>query len=152
MFCTNCGNELNKNQNFCTNCGEKHDIETSTTSTETNERSEFCTNCGQKIDDGCQFCTECGTPANGENDAPSSAPSHTEYLARQEMNGFYKLWRLIYPKVKYDKAWHRVVMVVGWVVSIPTYFLLFPIYFGIIQRVIYFVAYGDNKDKWLIKE
>jgi len=58
--------------------------------------------------------------------------------------------KLIYPKVRHNKIWHRIVTVVGWFLSIPTYFLFFPIYFGIIQRIIYFIAYGDSKEKWLI--
>lgn len=64
---------------------------------------------------------------------------------------FGKILRLIYPKVRQDKVWHRIVTVIGWVVSIFTYLILLPIYFGIVQRVIYYIAYGDNKDEWLIE-
>lgn len=63
-----------------------------------------------------------------------------------------KIRIIIYPKINHNKKWHRLVTVTGWIVSIFSYFILFPIFFGVIQRVIYFVIYGDQKEKWLVKE
>lgn len=63
-----------------------------------------------------------------------------------------QIWKLIYPRVRHDKMWHRAVTIVGWVVSFFSYFVLFPVYFGIIQRMIYFIAYGDKREEWLVGE
>jgi|SRR3989344_884739 len=65
---------------------------------------------------------------------------------------FKKIKILIYPKINHGNHWHRLITVVGWIVSIFSWFILFPIYFGIVQRIIYFVIYGDKKEKWLIQE
>ncbi|MDD2766611.1 MAG: hypothetical protein PHH40_02460 [Candidatus Moranbacteria bacterium] len=59
-------------------------------------------------------------------------------------------WRLIYPQVRHDHISHRLITIVGWVVSFFSWFILFPIYFGVIQRMIYFVMYGDEKKKWMV--
>jgi uncharacterized membrane protein YidH (DUF202 family) len=61
------------------------------------------------------------------------------------------LLSLIYPKVRHDIWWHRLVSVLGWIISICSLWLIvvvFPLYFGMIQRIIYFVAYGEDKSKW----
>jgi hypothetical protein len=62
-----------------------------------------------------------------------------------------KLFRAIYPKVRQDILWHRVVLVVGWTLSILSlglFPLTFAIYFGIIQRAIFFIVYGKDESKW----
>lgn len=64
-----------------------------------------------------------------------------------------KILNFIYPPVRHDILWHRVVLVVGWIFSICSLWffpLTFIIYFAIIQRAIMFVVYGDKREKWLI--
>jgi hypothetical protein len=63
----------------------------------------------------------------------------------------FDLIRFIYPKINHEVSWHRLVTVIGWLVSILSVwfiFIVFPIYFIIVQRLIYFVVYGDKKEKW----
>jgi hypothetical protein len=63
--------------------------------------------------------------------------------------------KYIYPVVRQDKRWHRIVKVVGWTISIIslTFFpLVFVIYFGVIQRAIFYIVYGEDKDKWLLEK
>ena len=48
-FCTNCGNELRKEDNFCTNCGA-----------EIRKETTFCTVCGNEIRKEDNFCLNCG--------------------------------------------------------------------------------------------
>jgi hypothetical protein len=58
----------------------------------------------------------------------------------------------IYPPVRQDVRWHRIMKVIGWALSVAsvTFFpITFAIYFGLIQRAILYIAYGDNKEKWL---
>ncbi len=62
------------------------------------------------------------------------------------------LRRLIYPPINHDVWWHRLVTVVGWVLTCAlfyVFFLVIPLYFGVIQRVIYFVVYGKQKESWV---
>ena len=69
-------------------------------------------------------------------------------IKKQSKNFF----TFIYPKINHDVWWHRLVSVVGWIVSICSLWfiiIVFPLYFGLIQRVIYFIAYGENKSKWM---
>lgn len=78
--------------------------------------------------------------------------NNTQEIADISKSSLKQIWSLVYPKVRHDKMWHRAVTIIGWVVSFFSYFLLFPIYFGIIQRMIYFIAYGDKREKWLAGE
>ena len=48
-FCTNCGNELRKEDNFCPNCGA-----------EIRKENSFCTVCGNELRKEDNFCTNCG--------------------------------------------------------------------------------------------
>lgn len=112
----------------------------------------FCTQCGNKIEKGIKFCTQCGTPADGKSEkTPTSSPVYT-YVP--EKTPWQKFLALIYPKVRQDKAWHRLIFIFGWIISVVSvvYFpITFAIYFGVIQRVIFFIVYGEDKSKWLIK-
>lgn len=58
--------------------------------------------------------------------------------------------RLIYPEVRHDNISHRLITIIGWIASLFSWFILFPIYFGVIQRMIYFVMYGNEKKKWMV--
>jgi len=78
--------------------------------------------------------------------------NNPQEIVENSKSTFRKIRILIYPKIKHNKIWHRAVTAIGWVVSIFSYFILFPIYFGVVQRIIYFVAYGDKKEEWLVKE
>lgn len=78
--------------------------------------------------------------------------SHKSNRANGQSASSANLRHLIYPKVKHDKAWHRGITVIGWIATVLSWGLLFPIYFGIVQRIIYFIAYGDNKSEWLAEE
>lgn len=62
------------------------------------------------------------------------------------------LIKKIYPPVRQDVRWHRIMKVVGWTLSIISIWffpITFVIYFGLIQRAILYIVYGDNKEKWL---
>lgn len=66
---------------------------------------------------------------------------------------FEEIKRAVYPKVKHDIWWHRLISVIGWILSICSLWfipVIFPLYFGLVQRIIYYVAYGDNKAKWMV--
>jgi len=66
-----------------------------------------------------------------------------------------KIVRLIYPRIRHDVMWHRIVLVVGWILSIISLALfpiIFVLYFSIGQRLIFFVVYGKDKSKWQIPE
>ena len=112
----------------------------------------FCTECGNKIEKGVKFCTQCGAPTESTGEkAPQSTPAYT-YVP--EKTPWQKFLALIYPKVRQDKAWHRLIFIFGWIISVVSvvYFpITFAIYFGVIQRVIFFIVYGEDKSKWLIK-
>jgi len=59
----------------------------------------------------------------------------------------------IYPPIRQDIRWHRIMKVIGWVISVCSivYFpLVFILYFTVIQRAILYIVYGKNKGKWLI--
>lgn len=63
-----------------------------------------------------------------------------------------KLLYYIYPPIRQDIRWHRIMRVVGWVLSILSivYFpLVFILYFAGIQRAILYIVYGDKKERWL---
>jgi uncharacterized membrane protein YvbJ len=110
----------------------------------------FCTNCGNKLAANATFCAECG---NSMSDSGRS--KFQESTQDSHKKSWYKFFRLIYPKVKQDKAWHRLVFVFGWLVSIVSlvwFPITFAVYFGVIQRGIYFIVYGEDKSKWLIKD
>lgn len=62
----------------------------------------------------------------------------------------FMVWRLIYPEVRHDRISHRLITIIGWIASLFSWFILFPIYFGVIQRMIYFVMYGNEKKKWMV--
>lgn len=49
MYCQNCGNKINENNNFCPYCGEK---------VKTNKK--YCQNCGTEIDTHTNICPTCG--------------------------------------------------------------------------------------------
>lgn len=112
----------------------------------------FCTECGNKTEKGVKFCTQCGAPAESTGEkAPQSTPAYT-YVP--EKTPWQKFLALVYPKVRQDKAWHRLIFVFGWLISIISlvwFLITFVVYFGIIQRGIYFIVYGEDKSQWLIK-
>lgn len=113
----------------------------------------FCTECGNKIEDGVKFCTECGTSIDGQS--KKTANSTPVYTHAPEKTPWQKFLGLVYPKVRHDKAWHRLVFIFGWLISVVSlvwFPITFIIYFGVIQRGIFFIAYGDDKSKWLIKK
>ena len=65
------------------------------------------------------------------------------------------LIKKIYPPVRQDVRWHRIMKIIGWTLSVGSVTLFpitFAIYFGLIQRAILYVVYGDKKEEWLIKE
>ncbi len=65
-----------------------------------------------------------------------------------------KLLFYIYPPVRQDIRWHRVMKVVGWFLSVASliYFpIAFILYFGVIQRAILHIVYGKDKSKWFVK-
>lgn len=49
MFCRNCGNPMNDNQEICLNCGVKKGVGTG-----------FCQNCGKPVTPDQQVCLNCG--------------------------------------------------------------------------------------------
>ena len=62
-----------------------------------------------------------------------------------------KIWNLIYPPVRQDIKWHRVVFVIGWILSIMSlalFPLVFILYFGAVQRIIFYIVYGEDESKW----
>jgi len=62
-----------------------------------------------------------------------------------------KILNIIYPSVKQDILWHRIVRVLGWIISVSTIIffpLTFIVYFGIVQRAIFYIVYGTNKERW----
>ena len=77
---------------------------------------------------------------------------YLNYGKIKKENMIRKIKPLIYPKVNHNIRWHRFVTVIGWIISVFSFgfiFIIFPIYFGLIQRIIYFVAYGEDKNKWM---
>jgi len=61
--------------------------------------------------------------------------------------------KYIYPPVKQDVVWHRIMKVVGWTVSILSlgaFPVTFAFYFGVIQRAILYIVYGEDKSKWMV--
>jgi hypothetical protein len=160
MFCTNCGHDLKNNESFCTECGAKQDEVVSVEKQKKTPKKKVpeeahCAQCGEVLEEGVKFCTECGGSVNAEASVNRGPSSQRAQFVYQEETGFQKVWRWVYPKVRFEKAWHRLVLVIGWLISIMTLWFFpvtFVIYFGIIQRVIYFIAYGDDKSKWLIEK
>jgi len=63
-----------------------------------------------------------------------------------------KLINFIYPPIRQDIRWHRILKVLGWILSVGS-LIFFPItflvYFGIIQRIALYIAYGNDKDRWV---
>lgn len=110
----------------------------------------FCTNCGSKVGEGVKFCTQCGIlTKSGYKKASESTPI---YISKKNM--WQRFLGLVYPKVRQDKMWHRLIFVFGWLISIVSLIwfpITFIVYFGIIQRGIYFIVYGEDKSQWLIK-
>lgn len=49
MFCKNCGESLNENQEICLKCGVK-----------VGGGNAYCANCGQAIDPNADVCLSCG--------------------------------------------------------------------------------------------
>jgi len=65
-----------------------------------------------------------------------------------------KILKFIYPPIRQDIRWHRIMRVVGWtlsIISLGAFPLTFVLYFAVIQRAILYIIYGDNKEKWLKK-
>ncbi|MCK5027474.1 MAG: zinc ribbon domain-containing protein [Candidatus Pacebacteria bacterium] len=110
----------------------------------------FCEKCGNRLEVNSKFCTKCGFLAQGGRVADDAQSNSVQSKPLRHI-----IFRYIYPKVKQNKTWHRLVTVLGWIMSVITlvfFPITFVIYFAIIQRVVYFVAYGDEKNKWLINE
>lgn len=62
------------------------------------------------------------------------------------------LIKKIYIPVRQDILWHRILDVIGWVLSIGSLFLFpltFTLYFGVIQRVVFYIVYGNDKRRWV---
>ena len=62
-----------------------------------------------------------------------------------------KLLLRIYPPVRQDKLWLRIMRVVGWtlsILSVTLFPITFVLYFGVIQRVILYIVYGNKKELW----
>jgi hypothetical protein len=81
-----------------------------------------------------------------------------------------KIKNLIYPEVNSKNMVHRIIFVVGWLLfgAIIIGFIVDDkyffrgltegvvigigfgiIYFGVFQRIIYYIIYGEDKNKWL---
>ena len=66
-----------------------------------------------------------------------------------------KVLKFIYPPVRQDIRWHRVMRVIGWVLSVCSlalFPLTFVLYFAAIQRAILYIVYGEDKEKWLTRK
>lgn len=50
MYCKNCGEALNENQDICLNCGAKKET-----------GNKFCQNCGKETNENAAVCLSCGT-------------------------------------------------------------------------------------------
>lgn len=93
-------------------------------------------------------------------------------LPRDLLGNFYfmNFFRLVFPKVKKSILWHRLVSAFGYLLTtiaiiylIVSFFdydyephalvgiITAVLYFALVQRLIYFVAYGENKEEWLIE-
>lgn len=49
MFCKNCGEKMNDNQDICTKCGVK-----------TGSGNKYCQNCGKEMPENADVCMNCG--------------------------------------------------------------------------------------------
>ena len=58
MYCTNCGQQMNDNQEICLSCGVKKDVGTS-----------FCGNCGAQVNANMDVCLGCGVSLKKNNKA-----------------------------------------------------------------------------------
>jgi len=59
--------------------------------------------------------------------------------------------RYIYLPVRQDKFFLRLIKVVGWMLMLITHVffpITFLIYFGVFQRVLLYLVYGEDKSKW----
>ena len=57
----------------------------------------------------------------------------------------------IYLPVRQDKFFLRLIKVVGWTLMVITHIffpLTFLVYFGVFQRVLLYLVYGEDKSKW----
>lgn len=54
MYCRNCGEEMNANQEICLKCGVKKGVGNS-----------YCPNCGNPTNPGAAVCVNCGVALNG---------------------------------------------------------------------------------------
>ncbi|MDR0911056.1 MAG: M48 family metalloprotease [Methanobrevibacter sp.] len=103
VYCTNCGNKIEKNDLFCTNCGNKvmndnlinedkimydSNLKDKNIISNLNDNGDiisendenlngtkFCTNCGEKINQNAEICPKCGVRiGNNLNTATKSNP------------------------------------------------------------------------------
>ncbi|GEM_PF-2437112 len=58
------------------------------------------------------------------------------------------VFRLLYPRVNTEPELHRAVLIVGWLLTFLSVGLAFFVYFGVVQRIIYYVVYGNDVSKW----
>ncbi len=59
--------------------------------------------------------------------------------------------KYIYLPVRQDKFFLRLIKVVGWILMVVSHVffpLTFLIYFGVLQRVLLYLVYGEDKAQW----